>query len=349
MIGLSRGHARFTALMTRTSVFVNSMTMESLEKSNLKPIRWGIIGSGKIAGRFASDLKFSQQAVLVGVASRDFKNAERFASKHGTRAFSSIDELLKEDIDVIYVATPHPFHMENSLAAIEAGKAVLCEKPFTMDSSEAEKLIAAAKNKNIFLMEAMWTRFFPVIRDVLRLIQSGVIGQVQSIESSFGFTSVFDPNSRVFNKALGGGALLDVGVYCVSFAHMIFGDSPVVTTATAQLGETGIDEMSEWTLTFPNGGIAKGQSSVIKVLKNEAIILGTMGSIRIPDFWHPKEFYLNEVRNEAPYDGLGFQFEANEVMDCLRSGKKESNDLPLEYSLSVMRTIDLIRYHFKSY
>lgn len=320
--------------------------MKNIEQPHEKPIKWGIIGSGKIAGRFAADLNLVHEAVLVGVASRNFENAKIFAHKYETTPFATIEELLKQDIDVIYVATPHPSHLANSILAINSGKSVLCEKPMTMNAAETEKLIRAAREKNVFLMEAMWTRFFPVICKILELIQSGVVGKIQQIEASFGYTTSFDPASRVFNKELGGGALLDVGVYCVSFAHMVLGESPVGVVASAKFGRTGVDEMSEWTLTFPSGAIANGRSAVTEVLSNEALIQGSKGSIRIPNFWHPKEFFLNGDKFESPYDGMGFQFEAREVIECLQAGRKESAKLPHNFSLSVMRSLDFIRDNF---
>ncbi len=315
------------------------------EDSALRPIYWGIIGSGKIAKRFVSDLKHARNAHLAGVFSRTPENAEAFAAEFGTKAFT-LERILEENIDVFYVATPDSFHLEHSLAAMEAGKAVLCEKPFTVNSIQAEQLIAAAKARRTFLMEAMWMRFFPATRQMLNLIRAGAIGNVRTIETSFGYAAAFNPDLRVFQRQLGGGSLLDVGVYCVSLAQMITGEAPLRVSASAEFVSTGVDEFSEWTLDFPGGASARGKAAITRKLPNEAIILGTQGSIRIPEFWHPRGFFLNERWTEANFVGLGFQFEADEVMDNIRAGRTESGELPLEHSLSVMRSLDRIRRCF---
>jgi predicted dehydrogenase len=309
----------------------------------MNSVKWGILGSGKIAHRFASDLKFIPDAVLSGVAGRNFANTQKFAEEFSANPFHTIDELLNSDCDVIYVATPHPQHLEHSLESIRAGKAVLCEKPFTMNAVEARELLSLAREKRTFVMEGMWTRFFPAIMEVLEVIREGKIGRVLQIESSFGYESKFDPFSRVFNPSLGGGSLLDVGIYSVSFAQMIMSEKPSVGTASATLAQTGVDESAEWELSFSSGARAKGKSSVVKVLKNEAVIKGDRGVINIPRFWCPDVYFLNGERKEFPLIGRGFQYEALEVMNCLRKGKLESELVSHRFTMDVMETLDTIR------
>ncbi|MFL5786145.1 MAG: Gfo/Idh/MocA family protein [Bacteriovoracaceae bacterium] len=311
----------------------------------MNDIRWGIIGSGKIARRFASDLKLVESAKLIGVAGRNYHNTQIFTQEFGGTAFSSIEELLHSNADVIYVATPHTEHKEHSLVAIRKGKAVLCEKPFTMDIKEAREVLAEAKNRKVFVMEGMWTRFFPAIGEVIDLIRQGKIGKVLQIESSFGYQSQFDPASRVFDPTLGGGSLLDVGVYSVAFAQMLMNEKASVKEAKAVMSLTGVDESLEWELAFSSDVKAKGQSSVVKILRNEAIIKGDKGVISIPRFWCPNEYFLNGLKKEFHFEGRGFQFEAMEVMNCLRKGYLESELVSHQYTLDVMETLDMIREH----
>lgn len=309
----------------------------------MKNIKWGIIGSGKIARRFAADLTLLDSAILVGSASRNNENNKKFSEEFGITPFSSVNELLSSDIDVVYIATPHSSHREHSIKAILAGKAVLCEKPFAMNYAEAQEIIDHAKLKNIFVMEAMWTRFFPAIQEVIELVKAGKIGKLLRIESSFGYESVFDPNSRVFNPHLGGGSLLDVGVYCISLARMLTDETSEEIHCTAQLSSTGVDESASWSIAFPSGIIAASESSVVNILKNQARIIGTNGEIIIPQFWRPKEYLLNGELRRFEFEGLGLQFEAKEVMDCLGKGFIESPLMNHRQTLDVMKMMDAIR------
>jgi predicted dehydrogenase len=198
-------------------------------------IRWGILGTGRIAGQFARGLAALDDAELVAVGSRAAQTAAEFADEHGVphRHASYADLAADPDLDAIYVATPHPFHKGNSLLCLGAGKAVLCEKPFTINAAEAEEVVAAARGQGRFLMEAMWTRFVPAAARVRELLAEGAIGEVRMLRADFGYRAGIDPNGRLFNLALGGGALLDVGVYTVSFASMVFGAQPSqITSAT---------------------------------------------------------------------------------------------------------------------
>ncbi len=303
-------------------------------------MKWGIIGTGKIAGRFANDLKFVKGATLAGVTSRNPENNKKFAESFGAVAYPSIEELLSSDVEIIYVATPHSSHKDHAMLAIEAGKAVLCEKPFAMNFDESLEMMTLAKKKKVFLMEAMWTRFFPAIIEVISLVEDGSIGKLVKIESNFGYKSVFDPASRVFNTKLGGGSLLDVGVYSISLARMLVPEMPATINASAVRSSTGVDESASWEMTFSSGVSVSGESSVVNVFQNEARIIGTEGEIRIPKFWCPREYYLNEKHHQFAFEGMGFQFEAEEVMNCVKKGILESPLMSHQHSLDVMKIMD---------
>ncbi len=316
--------------------------------SSRPSVRWGIIGAGQIAARFAADLELVENAELVGVASRSFEKIQNLALEFSCFAHPSIESLLSSELDVIYVATPHSLHKDHALAAIRAGKAVLCEKPFAMNRGEATEIIQEAKKNSVFLMEAMWTRFVPAVRDIVTLIQSGEIGEVRNIASNFGYAFPFDPLSRVYDPKLGGGSLLDVGVYCVSFAQMLIQNQPVEMKSQVHLGRTGVDENARWHLKYVNGVHATGHSSVIQDTNHEALVEGTKGIIRIPKFWCPREYHVNDQLVRSDFQGGGFQFEAQEVTDCLLRGELESKIMPLQDTLDVMETIDMIRERWGS-
>ncbi|MDA1192670.1 MAG: Gfo/Idh/MocA family oxidoreductase, partial [Candidatus Poribacteria bacterium] len=227
-------------------------------------IRWGILGTGNIAKQFARGLTALDDAKLVAVGSRTQESADKFADQFDApRRHASYEALVNDpNVDAIYVATPHPFHCENTLLCIDAGKAVLCEKPFAINDAEAKRMIDAARSKGIFLMEAMWSRFFPLMVDVRRRIAEGEIGNVRMMTADFGFrVGTVNPKSRLFDPALGGGALLDVGVYPVSLASMVFGNATRIATL-ANLGETGVDEEAGIVLGYEGGQIAALHTAV---------------------------------------------------------------------------------------
>jgi len=328
--------------------------------SSYDPLRWGILGPGSIANRFGDDVKPLGDHSLYAVASRDKAKADAYAAKYGvTKAYGSYEELAADpDVDVIYVATPHPFHKEHSLLALRAGKAVLCEKPFTVNLAEAEEVVAEARSRNVFLMEGIWSRCFPIVRKAKELAASGAIGTPRLIEADFGFKggdtneqgvlNIGNPNGRLFAPALAGGGLMDVGIYPVSLAQMFFG-TPDKVAAVATLGTTGVDENTGILLHFPNGSIGVLHTSLQVSTVMKATILGTQGRIEIhAPWWCPKVLtvYRNGQEPETitePFQGGGFQFEAAHVAECLRAGKTESPLITLDETLSVMKTLDAIR------
>jgi dihydrodiol dehydrogenase / D-xylose 1-dehydrogenase (NADP) len=316
-----------------------------------KTIKWGILGPGAIARKFVQDLKLLSDAEIIAVGSRSKDKALAFAKEYGIEnAYGSYEELVNDpQVEIIYVATPHPAHKEGTLLCLKAGKAVLCEKPFTVNAKEAEELIDYARKSKIFLMEAMWTRFIPVIVKVREWLTAGIIGEVKMVKADFGFRGNLDPKSRLFNLELGGGSLLDVGVYTISFASMIFGgDHPLNISSMSHIGETGADEEFSTILGYENGKLATLSGAVRTDMPQDAWILGSKGRVYIPDFWHAKTatLYIEGREKEViemPFDSMGLQFEAVEAMNCLREGKLESEVIPLNESLVIMKTMDRIR------
>jgi predicted dehydrogenase len=316
-----------------------------------KSMRWGILGPGDIARVFAKGLSFLPDAELVAVGSRSMERAKKFAEEFEVpHPHGSYGELVRDaDVDVIYVCTPHPFHKENSLLALNAGKAVLCEKPFTINAKEAEEVISVARGKKLFVMEAMWTRFLPVMGKVREWLSEGVIGEVRMLSAQVGFRSGWNPEARDLKLELGGGALLDMGCYTLSFASMVMGGPPGTVSSTAHIGETSVDEQSMAVLGYEGGVIGFVCSAIRTSVPADAYIYGTEGSIHVhPAFWGATTATLkigrkDEETVEMPHEGNGYNYEAAEIMRCIREGKTESEIMPLDETLSLMKTMDEIR------
>ncbi len=312
--------------------------------------RWGILGTGSIAHLFANGLKSAADAELIAVGSRSQGAADKFADEFNVpNRHSSYADLANDpQVDAIYVSTPHPFHKENALLCLQAGKAVLGEKPFAMNAREGEMMIELAHTRQIFLMEAMWTRFLPAIVKVRELLAEGVIGEVRMLNADFGFRTEFNPKGRLFDPTLGGGALLDVGVYPVSLASMIFGE-PTRIVSMADLGQTGIDEQSAIIFGYGQGQLALLSSAVRTNTPQEAVLNGTRGQIRIhTPWWRASRLTLSingqaDQQIDVPYEGNGYNYEAEEVGRCLRAGQTESAVMPHAETLSILRTMDRIR------
>ena len=315
-----------------------------------EPIRWGILGTGWIADEFAQGLQQLPDARLVAVGSRTASSANRFADlfqvPHRHASYQALAE--DPDVDVVYVATPNPMHREHTLLCLDAGKPVLCEKPFALNAGEARDMIRLARQKNLFLMEAMWSRFFPAMASVRSLLAEGAIGDVQMLAAELCIQFQYDPADRRYALELGGGALLDLGVYTLSLASMVMGP-PGRISAMAHLGQTGVDEQAGIILEYEGGRMSTLYTTLRVDSPVEAVLLGTQGHLRIHSWWiHPSKLTLcladgatREI--EMPYKGNGYQFEALEVMDCLRAGRLESDILPLAETLSIIETMDTIR------
>lgn len=320
-----------------------------------KKIRWGIMGCGGIASKFATDLKYTKHGQLAAVGSRSKRKANAFAKTHNAnRAYGNYEDLATNpEVDIVYVATPHPYHLDNTLLAINNGKHVLCEKPIAMNARQARRMIAAAKKKGVFLMEAMWARFFPSLTRIRKWIAEERIGKVLAVEADFGIHFQVGPEHRIFNPDLGGGALLDLGIYPVSFASMVYGTQPKKIVSTMHKAKTGVDDQAVITFEYPDGATAALSTSSRVVLRNEARIFGTKGSI----IAHPWFFFterltlqINGKKNNDfnfPYSGNGLHFEAEHVNQCLRKNLTESPVMGLDESLAIMQTMDKIRKQWK--
>ncbi|MES3025374.1 MAG: Gfo/Idh/MocA family oxidoreductase [Pseudomonadota bacterium] len=315
-----------------------------------KPIRWAILGTGKIARAFAAALKDTPDAVLAAVASRTLDSAEAFGSEFGAAAcFGSYEELADAGgVDIVYIGTPHPMHAENAKQMLNGGKAVLCEKPFSMNRREAEEVVALARAKKLFLMEAMWTRFMPALAEVRRIIASGEIGPVHQVLADFGFTARFGPEHRVFNRALGGGALLDLGIYPLSIAAALLG--PVASVqAQAEIGPTGVDLQTGFTLKHADGGMSICSCSLVTRSPVELTVAGELGQIRMNSNFHRSSSVTVTLADggtrsvSTPFIGNGYAHEAIEAGRCLRAGLIESEHMTHAETLALMGVLDTIR------
>ncbi|MDA0337465.1 MAG: Gfo/Idh/MocA family oxidoreductase [bacterium] len=315
-----------------------------------EPIRWGILGTGSIAHQFARGLADTPDAALVAVGSRSSATANTFGDEFNIpRRHACYADLAADDgVDAVYVSTPHPMHKDNSILLLEHGKAVLCEKPFTINADQARAVIDVARQRDVFLMEAMWTRYLPAVVRARELIAEGAIGDVRMIQADFGFRAGINPQGRLFNPDLGGGALLDVGIYVLSMASMVLGPHPLDIMSATHIGETGVDEQSGMVLAYPDGQLAVLSCAVRTSTPIEARILGTEGSILL----HGPFFKCGaltvkrggaEERLDLPLEGNGYNYEAAEVGRCLRDGLRESDVMSLDETLALMELMDTIR------
>ncbi|MEV0095239.1 Gfo/Idh/MocA family oxidoreductase [Streptomyces sp. NPDC050738] len=315
-------------------------------------IRWGVLATGGIAASFTADLLAMEGAEVVAVGSRSDASAQAFAERFKIpRAYGSWAGLAGDaDVDVVYVATPHSAHREAAGLCLEAGRDVLCEKAFTLNAGEAEELVQIARDRGRFLMEGMWTYCNPLILRMMELVRDGAIGEVRTVQADFGIQGPFGPDHRLRDPELGGGALLDLGVYPVSFAQLVLGE-PDSVQAHALISEEGVDLNTGILLGWSGSGASALLScSVTGSSPTTASITGTEGRIELPHgFFHPERFVLHRAGREPEEFALesgdlrGFAPEAAEVMRCLRAGEKESPLVPLDGSLAVMRTLDAVR------
>ncbi len=316
-----------------------------------KKIRWGIISTGHISGRFAEALEILPEAELTAVASRTQESAEEFAKKYNiSKAYATYQELADDpDIDVVYIGTPHTFHLENSVMCMRKGKSVLCEKALTINADEAREMVQIAREENVFLMEAMIPRHIPLLKKVLGWIKDGRIGEVRMVKATRCARGEFAEGSRHLNPDLGGGSLLDVGVYVISFASQILGKAPLESVGLSHIGEIGSDEQGVAILKYDNGEIADLSFALRTNAVDEAYILGTDGYIKVHDpFAVPTKasLFINSEEVdiiEEPIIGNALNYEAEEVMRCMKEGLKESPFMPLEESIEIMEVMDKIR------
>lgn len=316
----------------------------------MEKIHWGILGTGAIAKKFAAGLAIIPDAELAAVGSRSRETAVAFAEQFGVaRAHEGYEALAQDaNVDVIYIATPHVFHQEHSLLCLENGKAILCEKPFTINKQQAESVFAAARQRNLFVMEAMWSTFLPALEMLRKLLKDGIIGEVRLITADFGFRGNLDPEHRLYNPALGGGALLDVGIYPLALAQMILG-KPTKISSMAHIGKSGVDEQAGMLLGYEKGELALLHTAVRTETVQEAVIMGTEGRIKLHHpWWAASKLTLAQPGMpkqviEVPYEGNGYNYEATAVMDCLRAGEIEHELMPWSTTLALQETMDAIR------
>jgi dihydrodiol dehydrogenase / D-xylose 1-dehydrogenase (NADP) len=322
----------------------------------VKRFKWGIVGPGSIAHKFAGALKSIPEAEFYAVASRSRERALEFGRLYGVeneKCFGSYEELFNDnEVEIVYIAVPHSFHKELSIAALKSGKAVLCEKPAALNSQEAAEIIKASRENCQFYMEAMWTRFLPVIREVIDRIRKGVIGDIMMIQADFGFKAEFNPEDRLFKPSLGGGSLLDVGIYPVSLATSFLGTNIDKIFAVGDMGITGVEEQCAVAIRYKNGELASLSSSLRTNTPQAAHIMGTKGRIYIPDFWRAESAVIITEKGQEniniPYICNGYEYEALEVMNCISEGKLQSDIMPQEETLKIMNIMDeiaaLIKY-----
>jgi predicted dehydrogenase len=310
-------------------------------------VRWGFVGTGRIAATVAGDLHLVEGGSPYAVASRDSLRAKEFAAAHGFAvSYGSYADLLADpDVDVVYVATPHGQHHAVVSACLAAGKAVLVEKPVTVTLAAAQDLVDQARAGGVFLMEAMWTRFQPLVAELRRLVADGAIGRLRAVHADFGFVQPFDVAHRLWDPAQGGGALLDLGVYPVSFAQMLLG-APSSVAVTGTLAESGVDAEAALLLGYPEGEAALLTASLTTMPSGTARLVGTAGRIDLEaPFHHTPALTVHRPGAEPervtrPFVGRGYVHQLDEVQRCLAAGLTESPIMPLDDTLAVMAVLD---------
>jgi len=318
-------------------------------------IRWGILGAGRIARKFASDLRLVEDAQLTAVGARTQQGADTFAAEFNIpHSHGSYQELIADtEVDIIYIATTHNFHYENTLLCLNNNKAVLCEKPFAMNAKQVKEMINLAREKKLFLMEALWTKFLPQYNKVRQMINDGMIGDIRSIRADFGFRPQEPVSPRLFDPALGGGTVLDIGIYPVFITLSLLG-RPDEIEATMSPAPTGVDLQCAMLFKYKNGALAQLFSTNDSNTATEADISGTTGRIRMRGRFHELSAVIDYTSGERadeteaiPFDkdaaGFGYQYQARHAGECLRSGLTESPVMSHQHSIDLIETLDAIR------
>lgn len=316
----------------------------------MRTFRWGILGLGNIARKFAADLALVPQAQLHAVASRSMGKAQAFAADFAVpHAVGSYAELLAvPGLDAVYIATPHSEHHAHALLCLRAGLPVLCEKPFTVTAQQAQELASTARTHGVFLMEALWTRFFPALAKAQELVAAGAIGPVRHLAATFGAEAAYEPAGRLFNPALAGGSLLDIGVYPLFLSKLFLGDPQTVSAAATMTG-TGVDLSCVMALAYADGATASLTSTLAAPLDNNCTLYGPQGQLQLlGPLYAPtgvRVQALGQKLQEYTFDtpGVGYHYEAAHVQQCQAQGLTESPLLPLSFSLELMQLLDQIR------
>ena len=312
--------------------------------------KWGIIAPGRIAHAFADGIDTLPDGEIYAIASSSQERADAFAKKYKVaKAYNSYEALVNDpNVEAVYVSSLHHQHFAHTKLALEAGKPVLCEKPFTVNAAETEELIKLAKEKNLFLMEALWTRFLPIYKIVRQWLDEKRIGEITLLTSTFGFRPEYDPKGRLFDPNLAGGALLDIGIYNLTVSHWVMGEFPKSHKIHAQMSETGVDELLAGVLVYENNVVSQFSCNFLSQNLNDFFIYGSKGHIRIhPNFWGSTQATLNvngkEHIESAPFNASGFEYQTAEAMRCIRAGLLESPIMPHSTSLAMMKYMDKIR------
>ncbi len=313
-------------------------------------IRWGIIAPGRIAHKFASDFSLIHNHSITSVASTNIERARAFADKYKLSSFYGDyrEMLVNEKLDIVYIASPHSFHFEQAKMCLDLGISVLCEKPVTIHSGQLKQLLTLAAEKRLFFMEALWTVFLPTYTQIFKKINNGDIGSIIGVKADFGFHMPFDQDSRLFNPSLGGGSLLDIGIYPLLLATLCLG-YPDEIKALASLTELKVDDEMIAVLKYNKRGLAQIQSTIRANTRTEAFIFGDNGSFWVPGRWiDSQKFYLlksdgQEELIHSPWDGFGYQFQISAVEKCLAQGLLECPLVPHSLSIQLMNQMDEIR------
>lgn len=313
-------------------------------------LRVGISGTGRIAQRLVTDAHRAPEVQIVAVASRDHERAEAFAQRHGIARAHGGDAALAgdEEVDLVYVASLNHLHRRDVVRFVRAGKHVLCEKPFALDAAQAVEMVTAARAEGRFVMDALWSRFLPSWQRAKQLVAEGAIGEVRLASAELGFTSDEGPDGRLRNHALGGGCLLDSGIYPHAFVSWFLG-RPTTIDAQAQIGPTGVDEQTVATLGYSSGAHAQVRSSFVAALASTGFLAGTDGSLEVAPRLHRSSRLIlrrlgkDDIVEDLPYDGSGLQFQLAHVARCIAEGRGESPIMPLDETVAILGTLDAIR------
>ncbi len=323
----------------------------------MEQVKWGIVGTGNISTQFAQGLQRVEHARIAAVASRSIDSAKAFAETFDIpKYYGSYEEMVKDhELQIIYIGTPHPQHYENVMLFLEAGFAVICEKPLGVTAAQAEQMIAKAREKNVFFMEGMWTRFFPAFQKALEWVKTGRIGQPKVLHAVFGYDGSANKGQWRFQHDMAGGALLDVGIYPLALAFAMFGSDPVNVSTSAYIKD-GVDEYNSFTFEYEDGRIAVLTDGIGIKLDNHVFIGGSEGSVLLGEgWWHPNraEFApfgdtdvgISPKRDvfDRPYPATGFQYEAQTVQQHFLNGLKEAPEMPLDETLKIARMMDRLR------
>ena len=313
-------------------------------------LRWGIISAGNIASKFANTLRnMKDDTVLTAVAARDIDKARAFAEEYGAKAyFGSYQELAEcNEVDAVYIGTPNSFHFENTMMCLKAGKHVLCEKPFTINAKQAQQLYETAKAANLMLLDGLWTMHLPVYYKIRELVQSGCIGDVKHIRAEFGFSPSGARKDFKMSQELGGGSLLDVGIYPIVFASMLLGTSPSDIMAYLNISEYGTDDFASMILTY-NGQTAALSSAIGTKMPTEGVIFGSKGYISVPNIISATSLTLHPldgdpVEHVLPLEINGFEYQIRDFVSCVNQGLCDSKLVSKEFSLGCMQIMDAVR------